>query len=310
MATPLADSERNIILLYESEVIYEKFRQVFGSRYSIFWGKDLNSTIDILSSRTVGVMVCDIHFHNQDIYPVVLALKAMHPELVTMIVTQSKDASLVAELEAQEEIYAALIRPVTQEKLNQTLDDAFQYYLKNRKAIVDEMRAKEAAEETSASASAFSGMSLSDIIASRMAAASQEETVLPDDILALDSHHMTTEALPDDIRALDSAVAQEPAADATAWLDELDVSNIDPAASHDAAAAEWKEEEEPSVSVQIDLSGADSDPFELSDTAMPAAESAKTSNDAEPSAEEADDLKINIRGRDRFFEDIEYDDDE
>lgn len=162
-----AENERNIVLLYESKIIYEKFCRVFGTRYEIHWGKDLNSTMDILESRTIGVLVCDVHFQNQDIYPVVLALKAMHPELVTMIVTQSQDAQLVAELEAQEEIFTALVRPVSQQRLNKTLDEAFQYYLSHRKPIVDEILAKEAEEAKSEEGWPFAGMSLGEVLAAR-----------------------------------------------------------------------------------------------------------------------------------------------
>lgn len=165
---------KNIILLYESEVIFNRFRQVFGNRYQIFWGKDLNATMDALSNEEIGVMICDIHYHNQDIYPVVLALKQMHPELVTMIVTTSDNAQAIATLEAQDEIFAALIRPITQQKLNDTLDAAFAHYLSHR----DEFIKDEAeTDEATMAANLFSGMSLSEAIRSAQ---------LPNDIKNLD----------------------------------------------------------------------------------------------------------------------------
>ncbi|SUO95502.1 hypothetical protein [Suttonella ornithocola] len=166
----IENTTRNIILLYESETIFNRFHRVFGNNYQIFWGKDLNSTMDILAAKDIGVMICDVHYHNQDIYPVVLALKELHPELVTMIVTQSQDAEQIKHLEAQEEIFAALVRPITQEKLNHVLNEAYQQHLKQISDLPPEQ------EETSSHTSLV-GLSLSEILHSAK---------IPEDIRQLD----------------------------------------------------------------------------------------------------------------------------
>lgn len=171
----IENTTRNIILLYESETIFNRFRRVFGNNYQIFWGKDLNSTMDILAAKDIGVMICDVHYHDQDIYPVVLALKELHPELVTMIVTQSQDAEQIKHLEAQEEIFAALVRPITQEKLNQVLNEAYQQHLKQIADLPP--------EEESVSHTALVGMSLSEILHSAK---------IPEDIRQLDMLDLPT----------------------------------------------------------------------------------------------------------------------
>lgn len=210
MAT--ANETRNIILLYESEVIFNRFRQAFGERYQIFWGKDLNTTMEILSECDVGVMICDIHFHQQDIYPVVLALKHLHPDLVTMIVSQSKDSAAIAELAAQEEIFAALVRPITQAQLNQTLDDAFAYYLSHRKAQAEQIRAAQKEADAAAAAnSPFAGMSLIEALAAKAEMAEAEAEAAQAKASSIPDFELE---LPQDILALDALAAAEPESNA------------------------------------------------------------------------------------------------
>lgn len=220
-----ATDARNIILLYESEVIFNRFRQVFGDRYRIHWGKDLNTTMDILAECDVGVMICDVHFQQQDIYPVVLALKHLHPDLVTMIVTQSQSKEEIAELEAQEEIFAALVRPITQTQLNDTLDAAFNYYLSHRKAEAEQIRAaQQEADAAAAANSPFAGMSLIEALAAKAEMAEMAEQTAQS---SADSGTKTAggtaydfsfgdaqeEALPQDILALEGLDMEETAAE-------------------------------------------------------------------------------------------------
>lgn len=164
----MSEEVKNIILLYESEIVFNRFRHVFGENYKIYWGKDLNTTMEILSQCDVGVMICDIHFHGQDIYPVVQILKHIHPELVTMIVSQSDNKEAVYALEKEKEIFAALVRPVKFPDLRRILEQAFFYYFNQRKKEAEQIRAeKKAAEEqlmTSDEIKALSGLSLSEAL--------------------------------------------------------------------------------------------------------------------------------------------------
>lgn len=119
----------NIILLYESELIYQRFLKVFADRYIIHWGKDLNTAVKILSQEAISVLVCDVDFQNQEIYPVILALKHSHPELVAVIVSQNSERQAVEALGEKEEIFAALVRPVSRQDLVTTLERAVQSHV-------------------------------------------------------------------------------------------------------------------------------------------------------------------------------------
>lgn len=136
-----------IILLYDSEQIYQRFVKMFSKDYQIHWGNTLNNTMNVLASSPVAVMVCDIHFHNQAILPVVLALKEMHPEIVPMIVSPASDQSAVAELETEETIFATLVRPVTTERLRQTLAEAVLFHY-DQTAVEENTEVEEVAEVT------------------------------------------------------------------------------------------------------------------------------------------------------------------
>ncbi|MBP3195342.1 MAG: hypothetical protein J6M05_06725 [Cardiobacteriaceae bacterium] len=124
-------TEKSIVLLNENEAVFNRFQKTFGNEYKVHWGKDLNTTIDILLQLPVGVVVCDARFHNQEIYPVVLSLKMMHPELVIIVVSQGDDKQAIAELEQKQEIFAALHRPVTKKRVQEILEDAFVHYERN-----------------------------------------------------------------------------------------------------------------------------------------------------------------------------------
>ena len=123
--------EKSIVLLNENEAVFQRFQKTFGDTYTIHWGQDLNATIDILLQLPVGVLVCDARFQNQDIYPVVLSVKMMHPELVIIVVSQGDDREAIEQLEQQEEIFAALHRPVSKKRVQEVLEQAFAHYDSN-----------------------------------------------------------------------------------------------------------------------------------------------------------------------------------
>lgn len=122
----------NLMVMFESKRIYERFQKQFGRQFNIFWANDINATMDILNEHDIALVVTDVHFCRQEILPVVNALKEMAPDIMTLIVTKHQDSRQFIELINQGQIFRCLVRPVTAEQLGRSMNQAAKKHIELR----------------------------------------------------------------------------------------------------------------------------------------------------------------------------------
>ena len=119
-----AEARCGAMIMFENEKIFEKFRYVFERRYTPYWAKDLNSALEILLEKDIGIIVSDVHFCGQDVVSAMNVLKSFFPQIMSIVVTQTEDSDTLIDLINYGQVYRALVRPVSTRLLSDNLRGA------------------------------------------------------------------------------------------------------------------------------------------------------------------------------------------
>ncbi|MDO5091740.1 MAG: response regulator [Cardiobacteriaceae bacterium] len=119
-----ANVQTGIMVMFENEKIFEKFRYVFGRHYTPYWAKDLDSAMEILLHHHIGIIVSDVHFCGQDIVSAMNVLKSFFPQIMSIVVTQTQDSEALIDLINYGQVHRCLVRPVSTKLLSDNLRGA------------------------------------------------------------------------------------------------------------------------------------------------------------------------------------------
>lgn len=113
-----------VMVMFENEKIFEKFRYVFQRHYTPYWAKDLDSAMEILLERDIGIILSDVHFCGQDVVSAMNVLKTYFPQIMSIVVTQTQDSDALIDLINYGQVYRCLVRPVSTRLLGDNLRGA------------------------------------------------------------------------------------------------------------------------------------------------------------------------------------------
>lgn len=116
--------QTGVMVMFENEKIFEKFRYVFGRHYTPYWAKDLDSAMEILLGRDIGIIVSDVHFCGQDIVATMNVMKSFFPHIMSIVVTQTQDSEALIDLINYGQVHRCLVRPVSTRLLSDNLRGA------------------------------------------------------------------------------------------------------------------------------------------------------------------------------------------
>lgn len=120
----LPEAHCGVMVMFENEKIFEKFRYVFARHYTPYWAKDLDSAMEILLGRNIGIIISDVHFCGQDIVATMNVMKSFFPHIMTIVVTQTQDSEALIDLINYGQVYRCLVRPVSTRLLSENLRGA------------------------------------------------------------------------------------------------------------------------------------------------------------------------------------------
>lgn len=93
-----ASSKRNILVLDDDESIYQEIKNQFKSTYTVSWASNLEQAAKLLQKNKFGVTITDATLNEENITPIVYALKNIQPDLMVLMLTEFKDAHMVIDL--------------------------------------------------------------------------------------------------------------------------------------------------------------------------------------------------------------------
>ncbi len=129
-ASSSINSSRQVLVLDDDESVYQQIKSNFGSTYKVSWANSLEQASDLLQRKKFGVTIADVTLNNDNIAPVIYALKNIQPDLMVLMLTEFKDAHMVIDLINKGQIYRCLPRPTNLAMMSISLDRAYHHHEK------------------------------------------------------------------------------------------------------------------------------------------------------------------------------------
>ncbi|MDN5620599.1 MAG: response regulator [Psychrobacter sp.] len=123
-----ASSKRNILVLDDDESIYQEIKNQFKSTYTVSWASNLEQAAKLLQKKKFGVTITDATLNEENITPIVYALKNIQPDLMVLMLTEFKDAHMVIDLINKGQVYRCLPRPTNFSIMSISLNRAFEHH--------------------------------------------------------------------------------------------------------------------------------------------------------------------------------------
>lgn len=133
--TPFFQDEPEVInnrlsclVLDRDEDTYLVVKEILGASHDVLWSQDINSALNILTSKPIAIMVTELSLGDVDLSAMIKTLKQEHPELLTIILTNFKDTARLVELINQAQVYRYLPKPVRRGLLGRSIESSIARY--------------------------------------------------------------------------------------------------------------------------------------------------------------------------------------
>ena len=120
--------KRNVLVLDDNEDVYQQMKSYFKNTYTVSWASNLEQAAKLLQKKSFGVTITDATLNQENITPIVYALKNIQPDLMVIMLTEFKDAHMVIDLINKGQVYRCLPRPTNFTMMSLSLDRAFQHH--------------------------------------------------------------------------------------------------------------------------------------------------------------------------------------
>lgn len=130
IAAVSASGHRQVLVLDDDESVYQQIKKHFDSAYTVSWASTLEQASELLQRKKFGVAIADVTLNDDNIAPVVYALKNIQPDLMMLMLTEFKDAHMIIDLINKGQIYRCLPRPTNLAMMGISLDRAYQHHEK------------------------------------------------------------------------------------------------------------------------------------------------------------------------------------
>ncbi|WP_288998557.1 response regulator [uncultured Psychrobacter sp.] len=123
-----AAGKRHLLVLDDDEHVYQQIKGHFKGAYTVSWANTLEQAASLLQKKRFGVTIADATLNEENITPVVYALKNIQPDLMVLMLTEFKDAHMVIDLINKGQVYRCLPRPTNFSMMSISLDRAFDHH--------------------------------------------------------------------------------------------------------------------------------------------------------------------------------------
>lgn len=123
-----AAGKRHLLVLDDDEHVYQQIKNHFKGAYTVSWANTLEQAASLLQKKRFGVTIADATLNEENITPVVYALKNIQPDLMVLMLTEFKDAHMVIDLINKGQVYRCLPRPTNFSMMSISLDRAFDHH--------------------------------------------------------------------------------------------------------------------------------------------------------------------------------------
>lgn len=131
-----APSDVKVLVIDDSEAIYNEVSQHLGKRFDVRWGQTLEDAFGMLSEDNYALVLTDVKLKGQDITPAIKSLKQVSPTTLTLILSVFQDSRLLIDLINQGQVFRYLPKPIRPNMLQLSVDAAVGHHHRLRAAPI------------------------------------------------------------------------------------------------------------------------------------------------------------------------------
>ena len=130
-AAPEPGAEAPGVLVLDDDLrVPAKIQAILGEAYKVFGASSMDEAVYRLEQAPIGVVISDTRVQNQPVVSLIGTLKAHHPQLVSVILTERADAGSAIELINQGQIYRLITKPIQDVACRITVNSAHKQHQK------------------------------------------------------------------------------------------------------------------------------------------------------------------------------------
>jgi len=101
-----------VLLIDRDPEIRSAFGKILEGKYLLHYADDLDQALDLLDREKIQVVVSETHIGQTDITSVIKLLKRHHPNIISIVLTEHRDAEAIIDLINEGQIFRFLRKPV------------------------------------------------------------------------------------------------------------------------------------------------------------------------------------------------------
>ncbi|MBK7659354.1 MAG: protein kinase [Betaproteobacteria bacterium] len=125
---PLEKIDASILVVDTTPVLFEGMKQVLGDIAPMRFVTTTDEVLKVLETEEVALIVADLSVGQEGLTTLFKLLKAGHPEILSILVTEASDSELVIELINQAQIFRFLNKPINVRQMRGHVEAALAKY--------------------------------------------------------------------------------------------------------------------------------------------------------------------------------------
>jgi DNA-binding NtrC family response regulator len=108
----IVNKRLSCLVLDRDEATYLVVKEILGASHDVFWSQDVGSALNLLTTKSIAIMVTELSLGDIDLSSMIKTLKQEHPMLLTIILSNFKDTTRLIELINQAQVFRYLPKPI------------------------------------------------------------------------------------------------------------------------------------------------------------------------------------------------------
>lgn len=126
--SPLGKLEASILVVDTSPALADGLKSLLGAVAPVRLIASIDDAVKALAAEEVALIIADLSVGQEGLVTLFKLLKVRHPEILSILVTESSDSELVIELINQAQIFRYLNKPISVRQLRDHVDAALEKY--------------------------------------------------------------------------------------------------------------------------------------------------------------------------------------
>ncbi len=118
----------NLLLIDKSIDICAKVHRIFGDKYTVYCGNNMDDALLLLKEHKIAVMITESVLEEEDMGDFMQLLKETNPSLVTIVVSAQADPRLLVRFMNEGKIFRYLPKPAEDKLLESNINAALKRY--------------------------------------------------------------------------------------------------------------------------------------------------------------------------------------